>query len=139
MVTARPVTVIMQTLNVTAAIIERGSEILIAQRLKGSHMGLKWEFPGGKIEPGESPEECLMREIKEELDLDIRVGDRMMVVDHQYEKIRVILHCYRCSYLGGEAKKKDCQDFQWVARRDLKSFDFAEADRPVVRYLYSNT
>lgn len=125
----------MQTLNVTAAIIERGSEILIAQRLKGSHMGLKWEFPGGKIEPGESPEECLMREIKEELDLDIRVGKRLMVVDHRYEKIRVILHCYRCCYLGGEAKKKDCQDFRWVSGGDLKSFDFAEADLPVVRYL----
>jgi 8-oxo-dGTP diphosphatase len=125
----------MQTFNVTAAVIERGSEILIAQRLKGSHMGLKWEFPGGKIEPGESPEECLMREIKEELDLDIRVGDRLMVVDHQYEKMRVILHCYRCCYLGGDAKKKDCQDFRWVACGDLENFDFAEADRPVVRYL----
>ncbi|TEB15706.1 CTP pyrophosphohydrolase [Pelotomaculum sp. FP] len=82
----------MQTLNVTAAIIERGSEILISQRLKGAHRGLKWEFPGGKIEPGESPEECLRREIKEELDLDIRVGDRLMIVEHQYKELRVILH-----------------------------------------------
>lgn len=65
---------LMQTLNVTAAIIERGREILTAQRLKDSHMGLRWEFPGGKIEPGESPEDCLKREIKEELDLDIQVG-----------------------------------------------------------------
>lgn len=126
---------IMQTLNVAAAIIERGREILISQRLKGSHMGLKWEFPGGKIEPGESPEECLKREIKEELDLNILVGNKLMVVEHQYEKFKVILHCYLCSYLGGEAKKKDCHDFRWVFSKDLKDFDFAQADCTVVRYL----
>lgn len=125
----------MQTLNVTAAIIERGEKILIAQRLKDSHMGLKWEFPGGKIEPGESPEECLRREIKEELDLDILVGDRLIVVEHQYEELKVVLHCYLCSYLSGEAKKQACQDFRWVGIGDLKRYHFAEADRPVVRYL----
>ncbi len=125
----------MRTVNVTAAIIERGREILISQRLKDSHMGLKWEFPGGKIEHGESPEECLRREIKEELDLDIRVGDRLMIVEHQYEELKVILYCYRCSYLGGETKAKDCHDFRWVVIGDLKSFDFAEADLPMVRYL----
>jgi 8-oxo-dGTP diphosphatase len=129
------VTLIMQTLNVTAAIIERGQEILIAQRLKGAHMGLRWEFPGGKIEPNESPEDCLKREIKEELDLDIRIWDRLMVVEHQYEELKVILHCYRCSYLGGQAKKKDCHDFRWVGADDLKNYHFAEADQPIVRYL----
>lgn len=125
----------MQTLNVTAAVIERGREILIAQRLEDSHMGLKWEFPGGKIEPGESPEECLRREIKEELDLDILVENKLMVVEHQYEELKVFLHCYRCIYLGGDAKKKDCQDFRWVFTGDLKSYSFADADYPVVRYL----
>jgi 8-oxo-dGTP diphosphatase len=125
----------MQTLNVAAAIIERGREILIAQRPNDTHMALKWEFPGGKIEPDESPEECLIREIKEELDLDIRVEDKLMVVEHQYEELKVILHCYRCSYLGGEAKTKDCHDFRWVVAGDLQNFDFAGADRPVVRHL----
>jgi 8-oxo-dGTP diphosphatase len=125
----------MRTVNVAAAIIERGREILISQRLKDSQRGLKWEFPGGKIEHGESPEECLRREIKEELDLDIRVGERLMVVEHQYEDLKVILYCHRCSYQGGEAKAKDCHDFRWVVAGDLTNFDFTEADRPVVRSL----
>lgn len=77
----------------------------------------------------------MRREIQEELDLDILVGDKLMVVEHQYEELRVILHCYRCSYLGGEAKTKDCQDFKWVNSGDLNNFHFTEADIPVVRYL----
>jgi len=125
----------MRTLHVTAAIIEYDHQILITQRKEGTHMALRWEFPGGKIEPGESPEECLKREIKEELDLDILIKQKLLVVEHQYEEMKVILHCYMCSVVGGVPKKKGCKDFRWVSPSELTIFSFAEADYPVVNYL----
>ena len=125
----------MEPLMVAAAIIHHNGRVLIAQRRKDSHMGLKWEFPGGKIEPGEDVAACLKREIKEELDLEIEVEQELTVVEHQYEEKKVILHCHWCRYLEGEAKTRECRDFKWVNVDEMKSYDFAEADRPVVQLL----
>ncbi|MCL6560100.1 MAG: 8-oxo-dGTP diphosphatase MutT [Firmicutes bacterium] len=125
----------MEVLHVTAAIIQQDGRVLITQRKEGSHMGLKWEFPGGKIEHGESAEECLKREIKEELDIDVGVGKKLMVVEHQYNEKKVILHCYWCRFLEGKFKARECRDFKWVNVSDLKNFDFAGADLPVVKKL----
>ena len=125
----------MKTYRVAAAIIRNNGKILIAQRLKGAHMGLKWEFPGGKIETGEDAAGCLKREIKEELDLEIEVNGEITVVEHQYENKKIFLYCHWCRYLSGKAKTKDCQDFKWVNLEDLDNYDFADADRPVVRLL----
>lgn len=125
----------MKIYRVAASIIRYNGKILIAQRLRDDHMGLKWEFPGGKIEPGESVEECLIREIKEELDLEIEVDGEFTVVEHQYEDRKIFLHCHWCNYLGGEAKPKDCRDFRWVNLEELKVYDFAGADLTVVRLL----
>lgn len=128
----------METLNVAAAIIKKDGRVLIAQRPENSHMGLKWEFPGGKIEPGEDAPRCLVREIKEELDLDITVEERLAVVEHQYEDRRVVLHCHWCRCLGGEARARGCRDFKWVVKSELENYDFAGADRPVVEMLIKN-
>jgi mutator protein MutT len=125
----------MKTYLVAAAIIRCNDKILIAKRLKGAHMGLKWEFPGGKIETGEDAGDCLRREIKEELDLDIGVGEELTVVEHQYEDRKILLHCHLCRYLGGQAKARGCQDFRWVYLGDLQGYDFADADRTIVRCL----
>lgn len=125
----------MEELKVAAAIIRNNGKVLIAQRPAFYHMGLKWEFPGGKIEPGEDAVACLKREIREELDLEINVGREIMVVEHQYPDRKVILHCYWCQYVRGEAKTLECQDFKWVNASEIRHYDFAEADRPVVDFL----
>jgi len=125
----------MYEIIVAAAVIKNNGKVLIAQRPASYHMGLKWEFPGGKIEPGEDAASCLKREIKEELDLDIEVGSELMVVEHQYPDRKVVLHCHWCRYLRGEAKALECVSFKWVSAGEMKSYDFAEADRPVVDFL----
>jgi 8-oxo-dGTP diphosphatase len=126
---------VVEIINVAAAVIERNTKILIAQRPEDSHMGLKWEFPGGKIEPGEDITGCLKREIKEELDLLIEVGEELTVVEHHYRDKTVILHCHWCRYLAGDAKTLDCHSFKWVSISEMKQYDFADADWPVVRLL----
>lgn len=125
----------MEILKVAAAIIRNNGKVLITQRLKDSHMGLKWEFPGGKIENGEDAAACLRREIREELDLKIEVGAEIMVVEHQYPDRKVILHCHWCQFVQGEAKTLGCHSFKWVSTSDMKHYDFSKADLPVVKYL----
>lgn len=125
----------MEVINVAAAVIEKNTKILIAQRPEDAHMGLKWEFPGGKIEPGENVTDCLKREIKEELDLVIEVGEELTIVEHHYRDKTVVLHCHWCRHLDGDAKTLDCHSFKWVSIGEMKQYDFADADRPVVRLL----
>ncbi len=122
----------LKTVVVTAAVIRRGDKFLIAQRKKGSHQGMKWEFPGGKVEKGEHPEACLEREIREELGVDIEVRDIFQVVSYNYEHVHIILLCYCCELLNGEPKDIDCQDFRWVTAGEMEQYQFAPADEPVV-------
>lgn len=120
---------------VTAAVMVKGGKVLIAQRQAGSHMEFKWEFPGGKLEPDETPEECIVREIKEELDLVIQVIDIYKVVKFKYEEKDILLLCYHCEVLSGEGLTLECNDFRWVGRDELASFDFVPADLPIVEKL----
>jgi 8-oxo-dGTP diphosphatase len=126
-------------LIVTAAIIEHQGKILITQRKPNKNQALKWEFPGGKIEEGETPKECLAREIKEELDIDIKVNDIFEVVHHKYEKITILLLAYKCSYNSGILKTVDCNNFMWVTLDEMKKYDFAEADIEIVEKLKNTT
>jgi 8-oxo-dGTP diphosphatase len=130
---------LMEEYIVAAAIIQYNDKILIAQRPEKSHLGLKWEFPGGKIEQGENAAACLRREIREELDLEIEVGEELMVVEHQYPDRKVILHCHWCRYVRGEAKALGCHSFKWVGSSDMKNYDFSEADLPIVEFLVKHT
>lgn len=125
----------MVEMKVAAAVIENNGRFLIAQRPENSHMGMKWEFPGGKMEKGEDAAACLRREIREELDLEIEVGEKIMVVEHQYPDRKVILHCHWCQFVQGEAKARGCHTFKWVSVGEFKQFDFSDADLPVVKYL----
>jgi 8-oxo-dGTP diphosphatase len=95
-------------------------------------MEFRWEFPGGKLEPDETPEECIVREIKEELDMDIEVIDIYKVVKFKYEEKDILLLCYLCRVLSGEGRTVECNDFRWVNKEELESFDFVPADLSVV-------
>jgi len=118
---------------VTAAVIfNSAGEVLISQRKKVSHKALKWEFPGGTLEPNESPEDCIIREIFEELAIKINVIDIYKVVLHRYPEKNVLLLVYQCQHISGNLKIIDCNDARWVKLEDLNNYDFAEADLPVV-------
>ncbi len=126
-----------QPLIVTAALIRKQNQILIAQRYVKTDHSLKWEFPGGKLEAGETPEECLAREIAEELNLKIEVKDIFKVVYHEYTEKKILLLCYLCNDLGGQAEAIECNDFQWVDIHALDQYDFVEADLPIVEKIKS--
>jgi len=125
----------MQRIIVTAGIIRHEQLVLITQRKPEAQHGSKWEFPGGKLEPGESPMACLAREIQEELAIQIQVDDIFEVVAHQYDNFEVILLCYLCTYLGGKIKPFACADFRWVTIPELLDYDFSAADLPIVAKL----
>jgi len=128
---------------VTCGIIWRGRDLLIARRKADSRLEpLKWEFPGGKIEFSEDPPRALKREIKEELDFEIEVGDIFCVSSHNYrggaaEVDHVLMLAYSCSYLKGEPAARDVSDFRWVKVEELDRYDFAAADYPVIEHLRS--
>ncbi|MTI83268.1 MAG: (deoxy)nucleoside triphosphate pyrophosphohydrolase [Firmicutes bacterium] len=117
--------------RVTAAIIEKNGKILVTQRPRTDKLGLKWEFPGGKIEPGETPEQCLVREIKEELNLDIKITGHFMNSTYKYETGEIELICYFAEITAGEIKLNFHEAAKWTEKGKLNEFDFAPADIPV--------
>lgn len=120
-------------IEVTCAILLEGDKVLCAQRSEEMSHPLKWEFPGGKIEEGESPEECLKREVKEELNLDIAVKLAFKPNLHVYQTGKVIrLMPFLCENLGGELLLKEHQSVVWLPIDQLKKLDWAAADIPIV-------
>jgi mutator protein MutT len=128
---------------VTCGVIWRGRELLIARRKADSRLEpLKWEFPGGKIEFSEDPPGALKREIREELDFEIEVGDIFCVSSHNYRGSsaavdHVLMLAYSCSHLKGEPAVRDVSDFRWVQVEELDRYDFAAADYPIIQRLRS--
>tara|TARA_B110000495_G_C22953966_1_gene558770 strand:- start:526 stop:903 length:378 start_codon:yes stop_codon:yes gene_type:complete len=125
----------MKKENVVAAIIKKNNYYLIAKRNKNKHFGLKWEFPGGKVEINETYSEALSREIKEELDISIKINEKIAEEKYRDEKIDIILHYYLCSYLGGNIKLNEHEDFAWVEKKDLDKYDFVEGDRNIIVFI----
>jgi len=122
--------------RVAAALIVRGRKVLICQRTRHQTMPLKWEFPGGKIEPGEHPTEALRRELDEELGIAARIGDEVARFEHKYPRGgRVELRFFVVREFQGEPENRIFRDIQWVARTQLPEFDFLEADRELVRQI----
>jgi 8-oxo-dGTP diphosphatase len=120
-------------IEVTCAILLEGDKVLCAQRSEEMSHPLKWEFPGGKIEEGESPEECLKREVKEELNLEIKVNWAFKPNLHVYQVGKVIkLMPFMCEYLGGELFLKEHKSVVWLPVDQLKKLDWAAADIPIV-------
>ena len=119
---------------VTAAVIERDGAFLLTRRLRGVHLEGCWEFPGGKCEVGESYAACLEREIREELDADVRVGREILSVSHAYADRLVELHFFACE-LTAQPRPVLGQDMRWVPREELASLEFPAADEELIRLL----
>lgn len=122
-----------------AVIFNSQGEILIDRRLKKGLMGGLWEFPGGKIEPNETVEDCIKREVLEELGVDIEVGDRLITIDHNYQEFSVTLIVHQCRYLSGEPRAIECEEVRWVKRDTIDRFTFPEANIQIIKALLINT
>jgi 8-oxo-dGTP diphosphatase len=120
---------------VTAGIIERDGQILIAQRKKGSRLEYKWELPGGKLEEGETPEECLVRELREEFGVETRIKSFFGESKYTYSHISIDMLAYRVEYLGGEFRLNSHEQIRWIHPSELSQFEFAEADKPLIEKL----
>ena len=124
----------MTRLLVVAAVIEREDRFLVTRRQDGVHLAGFWEFPGGKIADGESHTAALRREIHEELDVDIVVGDLVFETSHEYTDRAVTLFFYRCDLIG-TPRPTIGQDMAWVPRSELSSLSFPPADDELIRRL----
>jgi 8-oxo-dGTP diphosphatase len=120
---------------VTAAVIEKGGRILIARRKKGDRMEGMWEFPGGKPEGNESPEECLARELREEFGIETQIGEFLVSSPYEYPHLAIELLAYRATYIAGEFKLNDHDEIRWVLPSELLRYDLAGADVPVAEVL----
>jgi 8-oxo-dGTP diphosphatase len=119
----------------TLAVIERDGKVLLALRSEGSHLAGYWEFPGGRIEAGETPEACVVRELREELGVVARVDARLGIIDHAYPDRRVRLHGFRCAIVKGVPRPLASESLAWVPRRALRTWRLPPADRAVLAWL----
>jgi mutator protein MutT len=122
-------------IQVAAGLIVREGRYLIARRKAGSHLGGLWEFPGGKREPGETLEDCLRREAREELGIEIGQPILFRTLRYDYPEKSVELHFFRCAIERGEAQPIGCADLRWVAPQELPAFEFPPADLSLVKLL----
>lgn len=121
--------------KVTAAVLKKSGRILIARRKKGKHMGNKWEFPGGKIDPGETPEECLRRELAEEFSIDARIGPFLLSIRFQNEEVSLELLAYEAEHLSGDFQLHEHEEIRWVRPEEALRFDLADSDRVIAEAL----
>ncbi|MCC7126071.1 MAG: (deoxy)nucleoside triphosphate pyrophosphohydrolase [Acidobacteria bacterium] len=119
---------------VVAAVIERDGRFLLTLRTAGTHLEGHWEFPGGKVHTGETQAEALIRELREELDIDATIGDLVHEVTHAYPEKTVSLFFYRCAFTGVPTPMQG-QEMRWVRREDLHALPFPEADRDLIYLL----
>jgi len=117
---------------VAAAVVIRDGRVLLTRRLEGQHLAGMWEFPGGKLEDGESPEEALARECREECGIDLEVAEILDVTHHRYPEKDVLLLFYRCELRAGEVRHLQVADHAWVAPDDLDDYPLPPADERVV-------
>lgn len=118
--------------HVACAIIERDGLVLSALRSSSMNLPLKWEFPGGKLEPGEGLEECLRRELVEEMGIEIAVGRPLTPATHDYPTFTVTLYPYVCSIVSGEIVLNEHSALTWLPAAQMHELDWADADLPVI-------
>ena len=122
-------------IRVVGAMIERDGKYLITQRPARATLPLLWEFPGGRVEPGESDQEALARELREEMAIDVAVGERVIHVEHAYENYDIDFCVYRCQHMGGTIQHLGVHDHRWVRPDELDTFEFPAADEKTVAKL----
>ena len=127
----------MKHIEVVAGIIKDGDKIFATQRGYGEFKD-GWEFPGGKMEPGETPQQALARELKEELAIDVNVGNFLCTVDYDYPTFHLIMHCFYCSVIGGELTLLEHEAAKWLKTTELHSVNWLPADVEVVAALERN-
>tara|TARA_Y100000748_G_C15485322_1_gene484498 strand:- start:1283 stop:1675 length:393 start_codon:yes stop_codon:yes gene_type:complete len=125
----------MNYVKVVAAIIKKNEKILIARRKKGKHLELKWEFPGGKVEDGESEENTLKRELFEEFGIKVKVHQFVTESFYDYKHIKINLRAYVVEHLEGDFNLLDHDKVLWINIEDQEKYDFAPADIPINNYL----
>ena len=125
----------MKPKDVVAAIIKKDNLYLIAQRNINKYMGLTWEFPGGKVESNETFHEALSREIKEELNIDINVYEKIAEEKYKDAQINIILHYYLCSEKSGTIRLSEHEDIAWIETKDFHKYAFVEGDGNVLSLL----
>lgn len=109
--------------------------ILIDRRLAKGLLGGFWEFPGGKIEGNETVQECIKREILEEIGIEIAVDSHLITIEHTYSHFRVNLQVYNCRYLSGEARAIECEEIRWVTIQELDNYTFPAANQEIIENL----
>lgn len=122
------------TVVVVAAVIERDGRFLLTRRQKGVHLEGMWEFPGGKIDPDETHAAALRREMREELDVDVSIGELALATTHAYTEKTVALYFYRCALIGTPRPLLG-QAMRWVTREELSALAFPPADEDLIRLL----
>src|SRR5512140_1473461 len=125
----------VRVIQVAAGLLFRNGRLLITQRRPGDHLGGLWEFPGGKLETGETFEACLKRELREELGIDVDTGELLDSITHAYPEKTVRLQFYRCACPAGEPLPLGCHDLAWVTQAELKQYTFPAADAQLLKLL----
>ena len=129
----------MDVVNVVCALIQKDNKILIARRNHGDEQVYgKWEFPGGKVEPGEDEKKAIEREMKEEFELSIKAIDYVTENIYEYPNKTVNLKLYRCEYVSGEFKLHDHFEYKYVNKQDLLNYEFCPADIGLAKYILNN-
>jgi mutator protein MutT len=126
---------IATNIDVAAGLIFRDGKLLITKRYDDAHLGGLWEFPGGKLEPNETFEQCLVRELREELGIEVTVRDLVESVTHEYPGKTVHLKFFGCKWLKNEPQALGCSECKWVKANQLSKFDFPEADARLLKRL----
>jgi len=118
----------MKVTDVVAAIIKKDNLYLVTQRNRNKHMGLKWEFPGGKVEANEALKEALTREIYEELNIDINVYEKLAEESYKDSEINIVLHYFLCTIKDGVINLNEHEAMEWIDKTDFDKYDFVEGD-----------
>ncbi|HWA77781.1 MAG TPA: (deoxy)nucleoside triphosphate pyrophosphohydrolase [Polyangiaceae bacterium] len=124
-----------ESVQVAIALVWDRERLLITRRPLGAHLGGYWEFPGGKLAPGETPEACAVREVREEVGLTVGARSRRARIEHSYSERSVVLYPVDCDFVGGELRLLEVSDARWVLRHELLTLTFPEANRGLIAEL----